>query len=299
MHSFEGQVVVVTGAGSENGIGRAQAILLASLGAKVVVNDFGVGPAGIGAPQTSGAAKTVQMINDAGGEAVVDGHSVAERDQAKQIIQTALDAWGRVDAVINNAGATPSGSFADLSDDQIKVTIDTHVWGHIWVARAVWPVMQAQKYGRIVNVASNVPLGGVPGLPVYSMAKMGVMGLTRGLAAEAPPYGIRVNTLCPVADTLMLRLAAPLALADKYRTDGVVAENVAPVAAMLAHRDVPFNGKAIIARGGAAREVLFGQTRGSEMDASLHWDALWQRLPQALDRADLELFADPGAIKPG
>jgi NAD(P)-dependent dehydrogenase (short-subunit alcohol dehydrogenase family) len=289
---FDGQVAVVTGAGGNPGLGRAYALLLASRGAKVVVNDLGVGPDGRG-KIGEGVTAVVREITDNGGEAIANELSVAERDSAEQIIGAAVDTWGRVDIVINNAGVAPFAWFDEFTDRDIERIIGVHVFGQIWMCRAAWPHMKAQGYGRIVNVSSNVPLHGIPQLSIYGTAKLGVIGLTRHLAGEGSQYGIRVNALCPVADTLNWRTLMEPAVSERARAQGLVAENVAPVAALLAHQDVPFTGKTLLARAGAVQEVFLSATAGSERDIELTPEALLDRLPQVLDRAGATAFPEP------
>src|SRR6185436_9094346 len=185
---FDGKVAVVTGSGRN--LGREYALLLASRGARVVVNDFGVAISdtdGSGeAPSVNPADDVVREIADAGGEAVANHDSVATAKGGRAIVQTALEAFGRVDVVVNNAGQVRMAPFAEFSDDLTDTVIDTQLRGVLNVSRPAWRAMTESGAdgggGRFVNVSSGAAFGGVPDGSVYSMAKMGVVGLTRAMA---------------------------------------------------------------------------------------------------------------------
>ena len=170
---FDGRVAVVTGAGGNPGLGRSYAMLLAARGAKVVVNDLAVGPDGRGAIGT-GPEQVVAEIRASGGEAVANTDSVADRDGANRIGQTALDTWGRLDIVINNAGIALFALFDEISDHDIDRVVRVHLMGHIWTCRAAWPHMKSNQYGRLVNISSSVAVKGMTHQSVYSAAKLGV-----------------------------------------------------------------------------------------------------------------------------
>ena len=175
----------MTGAGGQPpSLGRSRhANLLAGRGAKVVVNDLGVGPDGRGILR-SNAEQVVDEIRAAGGEAVADAHSVADEAGAREIVQTALDTWGRLDILVNNAGIAHIAHFDEISSADIRKVIDVHLMGTLWMCRAAWPFMRDAGYGRIVNTTS----GGVFGQEsIYGTAKAGIFGLTRGLAIEGAP----------------------------------------------------------------------------------------------------------------
>lgn len=183
---FDGQVAIVTGAGGQApSLGRSHAKLLAERGAKVVVNDLGVGPDGRGTAQAN-AEQVVDEIRAAGGGAVTDQHSVAEEDGARAIVQTALDTWGRLDILVNNAGVAHIVHFDEISSADIRKVIDVHLMGTLWMCRAAWPVMRDAGYGRIVNTTSGAMFG-QENLSIYGTAKAGIFGLSRGLAIEGAP----------------------------------------------------------------------------------------------------------------
>src|SRR4051812_33526238 len=169
---FDGRVAIVTGAGGQKpGLGETYARHLAARGAKVVVNDLGVGPVGGGAIP-SNAQTVVDEINANGGEAIADMHSVADPASARAVVQTALDAWGRIDILVNNAGVVFFASFDEISETDVRAIVDSHLYGNIWMARAAWPHMKQAGYGRIVNISSDA-IYGFPYLTLYSAAKAG------------------------------------------------------------------------------------------------------------------------------
>src|SRR5215472_1623512 len=178
---FDGKVAIVTGAGG--GLGRQHALLLASRGARVVVNDLGGSVSGEGA--NKGPAEAVaEEIRKAGGEAVSDGNSVATPRGGEAIVQTALDAFGRIDIVVNNAGILRDKTFHNMTPDMLEPVIDVHLKGAFYVTRPAWLKMREQRYGRVVNTSSNSGILGNFGQTNYGAAKMGLVGLTRVLAAE-------------------------------------------------------------------------------------------------------------------
>jgi NAD(P)-dependent dehydrogenase (short-subunit alcohol dehydrogenase family) len=290
---FDGRVAIVTGAGSNPGLGRSYALLLASRGAKVVVNDLGVGPDGRG-QIGPGAQAVVDEIRSAGGEAVADGHSVAERDSARAIVDVAVGTWGRLDIVINNAGIAPFATFDEITDRDIERVVGVHLMGHIWMCRAAWPHMAAQNYGRLVNVTSGVALMGMPTQSIYAAAKLGVVGLTRSLAAEGTKHGIKANALSPFADTIALRTMLKEEYTERNQAAGLAPDAVAPVAAWLAHEKCTISGKIINAAGGAVSEAYISQTAETQPDPDLTLEAMPTVMEQALDRTGSSPYADGG-----
>lgn len=296
---FDGQVAVVTGAAGNPGLGRSYAMLLASLGARVVVNDIGVGPDGRG-HDVGRADAVVDEIRELGGEAVANAQGVDSSAGAKDIVATAIDAFGRLDIVINNAGIAPFATFDELSDDEIEAIVNVHLMGHIWMARAAWPHFVARGYGRLVNVSSTVAARGMVYQSVYGAAKLGVVGLTRGLAAEGLGLGIGVNAIMPAADTQAWRTMLDPGFSERARADGLHTDVVAPVAAFLAHADCNFSGKIIETRAGAMNELFFSRTRGSDRDPDLHLDDVVDRIGDVLDRSVATDLPDPdGAVPQG
>src|SRR5262249_19530081 len=199
---FDRRVAIVTGAGGNPSLGRAYARLLALRGARVVVNDVGSGVGLPGCSDNAAAEAVVKEILDDGGEAVANTNSVATEASAKAVVQTAIDAFGRVDILVNNAGVCIFAPLDEISADDIRLTVDVHVLGTIWMSRAVWPHMRAARYGRIVNITSGA-MNGLRLLTVYGAAKGGIFSFTRTLAIEGADHNIRANSLSPAAGTRM------------------------------------------------------------------------------------------------
>jgi NAD(P)-dependent dehydrogenase (short-subunit alcohol dehydrogenase family) len=290
---FDGQVAIVTGAGGNPGLGRSYARLLASRGAKVVVNDLGVGPDGRG-QIGAGAEAVVEEIRSAGGEAVADGHSVAERDGARAIVDTALDTWGRVDILINNAGIAPFATFDQITDRDIERVVGVHLMGHIWMTRAAWPHMTAQKYGRLVNVSSGVGLAGLPTQSIYAAAKLGVVGLTRSLAAEGARLGIKVNAISPYAHTVALRTMLTAEAGEQNEKAGLTPDVVAPIAVWLAHEDCTITGRVIEAAAGSFNEAFISQTAAAPPNPDLTPEDVAAAMDSVLDRTGATPYRDGG-----
>ena len=204
--SFENRVVIVTGAG--NGLGKAYALELGKRGAKVVVNDLGGAVDGSGSAN-SPADDVVNEIIENGGEAVANYDSVATKDGGESIVQTAVDSFGTVDAVINNAGILRDKSFANMTEEEFSLIIEVHLKGTYFVTQPAFKIMKENNYGRIVNVASPSGLFGNFGQTNYGAAKMGIVGLTNVLAIEGAKYNIKVNVIAPTAYTRMTEALLP------------------------------------------------------------------------------------------
>jgi len=215
---FDGQVAVVTGAGS--GLGRVYALELAKRGAKVVVNDLGGAPDGTGA-STRPTDAVVQEILDAGGQAVGNYDSVATLDGGERIVQAALDHFGRLDILVNNAGILRDKTFAKMTPDLWDAVLAVHLQGAYHVTRPAFIVMRQQKYGRIVLTTSAAGLFGNFGQTNYGAAKMGLVGLMNSLKLEGAKYGIKVNTVAPIAATRLTQDLLPPDLLDKLKPDFV------------------------------------------------------------------------------
>ncbi|MFO0649372.1 MAG: SDR family NAD(P)-dependent oxidoreductase [Polyangiales bacterium] len=221
---FDGKVAIVTGAG--NGLGRSHALLLGSRGAKVVVNDLGGAHTG-GGRSSAAADKVVEEIRAAGGEAVANYDSV--EDGAK-IVQSALDAFGRIDVVINNAGILRDVSYAKMSADDWDLIYRVHVLGAHRVTAAAWPHMREQKYGRVLFTASAAGIYGNFGQANYAMAKLGLVGFSNTLALEGKKANVLVNTIAPIAGSRMTETVLPKELLDALKP-----EYVSPLVAWLCH----------------------------------------------------------------
>jgi len=209
---FDGRVAVVTGAGG--GLGRQHALALAARGAKVVVNDLGGTLDGNGGtPQA--AQKVVDEITAAGGIAIANGASVTDASAVQAMVGAAMAAWGRVDILVNNAGILRDKSFTKMTLDDFRVVVEVHLMGAVNCTKAVWDVMRAQNYGRIVMTTSSSGLYGNFGQANYGAAKMALVGLMQTLSIEGEKYGIRVNCLAPTAATQMTDgVLSPAALAQ-------------------------------------------------------------------------------------
>jgi NAD(P)-dependent dehydrogenase (short-subunit alcohol dehydrogenase family) len=197
---FKDRVAIVTGAGQ--GLGRSHALFLASRGARVVVNDCGGGVDGAGSDDAPAAA-VVEEIRAAGGEAVASVDSVAERDGARRIVETALDAFGTVDVLVNNAGILRDASFHEMSLDDFETVLSVHLLGTLYVTKAAFPIMVEKGYGRIVMTTSAAGLYGNPDQSNYAAAKLGIIGLMNVLKIEGRKHNVLVNAVSPVADTRM------------------------------------------------------------------------------------------------
>jgi len=255
---FDGRVAIVTGAGG--GLGRDYALLLAARGAKVVVNDLGVGKADSLA-DASAAERVVAEIKAAGGEAIASFDSVAEPGSARRIAEAAMDAFGRVDILINNAGILRDKSFikADLVD--VDLVLRVHLNGSIYMTHAVWPHLMAQGYGRVIVTTSIAGICGNFGQIAYSAAKMGLVGMMNTLKIEGGRKGVLINAISPGAVTRMTEGLNPPAI-DKYMTS----DRVAPVVAYLVSEQSEASGQIIEAMAGGVSRVAFFQNAGAIFD---------------------------------
>jgi len=250
---FDGQVVIVTGAGG--GLGREHALLMASRGASVVVNDLGGNVHGGGAGSAP-ADQVVAEIIAAGGKAVANYDSVATQDGGKAIVASAINAFGRLDALVHNAGILRDKSFLKLEKADIESVLDVHLKGAFWLCQPAFAVMKEQAYGRIVLTSSASGLFGNFGQANYGAAKTGLIGLMRVLSVEGARYGIQVNCVSPAARTRMTEdLLGPLA-------EHLSVAHVAPLVALLCSRDCNFTSEIITAGGGRFARVFLGLARG-------------------------------------
>ncbi len=250
---FDGKVAIITGAGG--GLGRSHALELAKRGALVVVNDLGGSVDGTGGSETA-AQKVVDEIKAAGGEAVANYDSVATPEGGANIVKTAVDSFGRIDIIINNAGILRDASFKNMTPDQLNPVLDVHLRGAFYVTQPAWSIMRDQGYGRIVNTSSGAGVFGNFGQTNYGAAKMGLVGFTRVLAVEGAKSNIKANAIAPVAKTRMTEeLLGPVA-------DKLGPEFVTPVVTYLAHESCPVSGEVYSVGGGRVARVFVGVTPG-------------------------------------
>jgi len=250
---FDQRVAIVTGAGG--GLGRAYALELARRGARVVVNDLGGAVNGVGGG-TAAADHVVAEIEAAGGEAVANYDSVATPEGGEGIVATALDAYGTVDVVINNAGILRDRSFAKLDMDDLEAVLSVHLKGAFYVTQPAFRVMKEKGYGRLVFTSSNSGILGNFGQSNYGAAKMGLVGLSNVLAIEGAKYGIKSNVIAPLARTRMtIELLGPLA-------DKMDPEQVAALVVYLASEECPFTHEIFSAGGGRYARFFVGATNG-------------------------------------
>ncbi len=251
---FDGKVAVITGAGG--GLGREHALEFARRGARLVVNDLGGSVDGSGGSK-SAAEEVVSEIEALGGEAVANGDSVATEEGGKAIIQSAIDAFGQVDIVVNNAGILRDKTFHKMNDELLTPVIDVHLKGAFYVTQPAWVLFREQGYGRVVNTSSNSGLAGNFGQANYGAAKMGLVGLTRVLANEGAKYNIKANAIAPIARTRMTEdLLGPLA-------DNLSPELVTPLVVYLAHESCETSGNVYSAAGGTIARYFIGLTPGT------------------------------------
>jgi NAD(P)-dependent dehydrogenase (short-subunit alcohol dehydrogenase family) len=274
---FDGRVAVVTGAGGD--LGHAYVLELAGRGAAVVVNDLAAGPDR--PAHVLSAHDVADAVRRQGGRAVAVEASVTSRAGAEAIIAAALESFGRVDVVVNNAGLVGAETLEELTEARLRAHLDVSIVGTVMVTQAAWPAMVAAGYGRIVNTTSS-SIFGMSGRVAYTAAKAAVFGLTRSVAVEGRPHGIRANCIAPSA-------------AGRRRAEGVPAEVherrlatsppslAAPGVAFLAHESCPLNGEVLSVGGGRASRLFLAETRPL-VDACLTAERLM---------TDLDAITDP------
>ncbi|SDK58050.1 NAD(P)-dependent dehydrogenase, short-chain alcohol dehydrogenase family [Nocardioides sp. YR527] len=297
---FDGKVAVVTGAGG--GLGRQHAMLLASRGAQIVVNDIGGSVTGDGI-DADPAETVVDEIRDLGGTAVADTNSVATPEGGAAIVRTALEAYGRLDVLVNNAGILRDAPFEAMTSDLLDPVVDVHLRGAFHVTGPAWIAMRAQGYGRIVNTTSAAGILGTETKSNYGAAKAGLVGLTRVLAQEGARHGIKVNAVAPIAATRML--AHSVGAADERRLDPAAQAMMAaitarldpalvsPVVAFLCHADCPVSGETYTAGAGQVATFFTGRTRGYHHPA-LSVEDVRDHLAEIRDETGFTTPASPG-----
>ena len=279
-YRFDGKVAIVTGAGG--GLGRCHALELARRGCKLVVNDLGGAVDGTGG-SSEAAAQVVAEIEAEGGEAIANGGSVSDRAGAQSMVDAAVQRWGRVDVLINNAGVLRDKSFHKMELDDFQFVLDVHLMGSVNVTRAVWPLMREQNYGRILVTSSPSGLYGNFGQANYGTAKLGLVGLMNTLKIEGARYNIRTNCIAPVAATRMTENLMP-----KEALANLGPELVTPAVVYLCTEDAP-NGLVMQAQGGKFSVACIVENAGVELGAAATAEDIG---------ANFERIADLAGAKP-
>ncbi|MFK8029646.1 MAG: SDR family NAD(P)-dependent oxidoreductase [Gammaproteobacteria bacterium] len=275
--SFTDRVAIVTGAGG--GLGRAHALALAGRGAKVVVNDLGGARDGTGR-SSQAAEDVVNQIQEAGGKAIANGANVTNPDEVEAMVNEAIERWGRLDILINNAGILRDKTFAKMTLDDFRTVVDVHLMGSVICTKAVWEIMRQQTYGRIVMTTSSSGLYGNFGQSNYGAAKMAVIGLMNTLVLEGKKYDIRVNALAPTAATRMTEDIIP----DPKLLDLLTPESVAAGCLTLCHEEAP------------TRAILCAGAGGYALSRIVETDGIY--LPASQQNPDEVLTRWEGVVSP-
>lgn len=277
-YSFEDRVAIVTGAGG--GLGYEYAKYLAAHGAKVIVNDLGGDPLGMdNAIDTSYAVVAAKKIQAAGGIAEPNQCSVSEYSSAKQIVEQAMDTWGRIDIIINNAGITSPAIFPDIEKSEMEQQHAVHVMGTVNTMRAAWPHMLKQQYGRIVNTSSSSALGFVSQI-AYPTMKASILGLNNSLALLGKEHNIHINAIMPAAFTRMTSMLPDGVFRQRLEKD-FSPDKLAPVIAYLCHEESQSTGEIYSVGGGRFYRIAFAASEPMEVDGSI--DSVASQMGAALD----------------
>ncbi len=285
---FDNRVAIVTGAG--HGLGRCYALALSARGAKVVVNDIGGAIDGSGGSQAP-AESVVAEITAAGGKAVANYDSVADRAGAANIVQAAVDAFGTVDILINNAGIVRDKSFHKMDLDDFEFVLRVHLLGSVFVTHAAYPIMRDKDYGRILMVTSSAGIYGNFGQSNYGAAKMGIVGLMNTLKVESSRNNITVNTLAPLAAT---RIAEPSGIFEEYDAGLVTPDAVAAMVTYLVSEDCTDSGNVIVATAGYYSKIHIVESTGIHPDprAPVTAEQLAGQWPQIIELRDPKPYID-------
>ena len=277
---YTGKVVIVTGAGG--GLGRCHALEFARRGAKVVVNDLGGSVDGSGG-SSEAADKVVEEIKAAGGEAMSNGSSVTDDAGVANMVSQTMDAYGRIDVLVNNAGVLRDKSFAKMEISDFDFVVDVHLFGTMKPTKAVWPIMKEQGYGRILVTSSSSGLYGNFGQSNYGAAKLGVVGFINTLKLEGQKDNIHVNALAPVAWTRMTSNLMPPEMED-----ALAPEQVTPAVVFMCSEQAP-TGKIICAGAGAYAAAQIVETRGLYLGTAPTAEDVadnWEQISKLDDQAE-------------
>jgi len=283
---FDGKVAIVTGAGG--GLGRQHALELARRGAKVVVNDLGGSMDGSGA-HSEASLKVVEEIKAAGGEAIANGSSVTDDAGVAKMVQDAMDAWGRIDILIANAGILRDKTFAKMEFGDFSVVVDVHLFGTVKPVKAVWEIMRAQNYGRIVVTTSSSGLYGNFGQSNYGAAKLGLIGFMNTLKLEGQKNNVHVNAISPVAATRMTEnLGMPAEVLDLLKP-----ELVTPGVVFLCSEEAP-TGAILTAGAGAFALARIVETEGVAIGPGATVEAVRDNWAKIIDEAGQKAYLNGG-----
>jgi len=259
---FDGRTAIVTGAGGNPSLGRCYALLLASRGANVVVNDIG---RPLEVPTYEDVASPVAVVEEIralGGSAVPDDNSVASEQGATALIRTALDAFGSVDILVNNAALCILAPFDVMTSAHYQRIVETNLMGPVWTSRAAWPHMKANGYGRIVNIGAAV-FGGTRLMSAYGVSKGGLFLLSQSLAVEGHAHGIKANTVNPIGFSRMVpALQNESSVLFRQLQQNFPPELTAPLVAFLAHESCPVSGECFDTGGGHVNRTLIARNDG-------------------------------------
>ena len=287
MLRFDGQVAIVTGAG--RGMGRSHALDLARRGATVVVSDVGTQTVAGAGRDASVSQAVVTEIEAFGGKAMADATDVSDKDEVDAMVKKVMDAYGRIDVVVNNAGNQRFLHFHETSREDYDSLVDIHLGGTFNVTRACWPHMVAQKYGRVVFTTSQVGFYGQVDAVAYGAAKAGIFGLMHGMKLDAEESGIRVNCISPFAFTRMVVDLFPKELAEALSP-----AHVSAGVTYLASRECRLNGEILIAGGGHFCIARTIETLGIDIDdpAEITADAVNANIDIITDTSRIEMYPD-------
>ncbi len=277
---YNGKVVIVTGAGG--GLGRCHALEFARRGAKVVVNDLGGAVDGSGG-SSEAADKVVEEIKTAGGEAISNGSSVTDDAGVANMVQQTMDAYGRIDVLVNNAGVLRDKSFAKMEIADFDFVVDVHLFGTMKPTKAVWPIMKEQGSGRIMVTSSSSGLYGNFGQSNYGAAKLGVVGFINTLKLEGQKDNIHINALAPVAWTRMTSNLMPPEMEE-----ALAPEQVTPAVVFMCSEQAP-TGKIICAGAGAYAAAQIVETRGMYLGTAPTAEDVaenWEQISKLDDQAE-------------
>ncbi|HEY6533952.1 MAG TPA: SDR family NAD(P)-dependent oxidoreductase [Acidimicrobiales bacterium] len=290
---FDGKVAIVTGGG--RGFGRSHARELARRGASVVVADYGMEVDGIGWSEEP-ARSVVQEIRDAGGEATAVLANCAVETEAQRVVQTAIDAYGKLDVLVNNAGISDPDWLADQTSERLIRMVDNQFFTTLWMTKAAWPHLEASG-GNVVCTASEATTGNVPKAPAYSGAKGGVLSLSKALALDGRRLGIRVNAISPRGKT---RMVTPERMALHYDQppetfehsfDTMPTEYASAAVIFFAHESCEVTGETFVCGGGTVLRLALIETHGIVNESGgVSPEEIAARLDEVLDSTDAKVM---------